>query len=122
MLPICRILLANPARDEGGAHRLGDVKDGLHDALELVNDLLTQPPHLLLAILAKRLWTRERVARKHTALEASKMAFMMPLSLSSTSSRLQLRRALFCAISSPDTATPPAFAAFAGPNSIPSLW
>ena len=57
-----------------------------------------------------------------TDLAASKMAFMMPLSLSSTSSLLQAMRALFCAISKPDTATPPALAAFAGPNSILFLW
>lgn len=57
-----------------------------------------------------------------TDLAASKMAFMMPLSLSSTSSRLQERRALFWAISRPDTATPPALAALAGPNSMPLLW
>ena len=43
------------------------------------------------------------------------MAIMMLCSLRSTSSRVQLRRALFCDISRPDVATPPAFAAFAGP-------
>ena len=59
---------------------------------------------------------------RRTSLEALKMDFMMLLSLSSTSSLLQDRRALFCAISSPDTATPPALAALAGPNSILFLW
>ena len=58
----------------------------------------------------------------HTDLAALKMAAMMPLSFSSTSSLLQAMRALFCAISSPETATPPALAAFAGPNSILFLW
>ena len=44
----------------------------------------------------------------------SKHAFMMPLSFSSTSSLLHFRRWLFCAISRPETATPPALAALPG--------
>ena len=59
---------------------------------------------------------------ERTDLAAVKMAFMMPLSFSSTSSLLQAMRALFCAISSPETATPPALAALAGPNSTLFLW
>ncbi len=63
-----------------------------------------------------------RAGQRLTDLEALKMDFMMPLSFSSTSSLLQERRALFWAISRPDTATPPALAALAGPNSILFLW
>src|SRR5579864_3393856 len=43
------------------------------------------------------------------------MAIMILCRRSSTSSRVQLSRALFWAISRPEVATPPAFAAFAGP-------
>ena len=43
---------------------------------------------------------------------------MILCSLSSTSSRVQEMRALFCDISRPEVATPPAFAAFAGPYRI----
>ena len=39
--------------------------------------------------------------------------------LPTTSSRVQLRRRLFCDISRPEVATPPAFAALPGPNSTP---
>src|SRR5207302_10814670 len=43
------------------------------------------------------------------------MAIMILCRRSSTSWRVQLRRALFCDISRPDVATPPALAALAGP-------
>ena len=43
------------------------------------------------------------------------MFFMMPCSFSSTSSRVQERRMLFCDISRPEVATPPALAALPGP-------
>src|SRR6201993_5542434 len=46
------------------------------------------------------------------------MAIMILCRRSSTSSRVQLRRALFWAISRPEVATPPAFAALAGPYRI----
>jgi hypothetical protein len=45
------------------------------------------------------------------------IAFMIPWSRPSTSSRDQERRRLFCDISRPDVATPPAFAALPGPYS-----
>ena len=43
------------------------------------------------------------------------IAIMILCSRSSTSSRVQVSRMLFCDISRPEVATPPAFAAFAGP-------
>src|SRR5713226_10468719 len=45
---------------------------------------------------------------------------MILCSRSSTSSRSHVRRALFWAISSPEVATPPAFAALAGPYRLPA--
>src|SRR3989304_6352886 len=46
------------------------------------------------------------------------MLFMIWCRRPSTSSRVQPYRRLFCDISRPETATPPAFAAFAGPYRI----
>ncbi len=43
------------------------------------------------------------------------MVFLMPWRSSSTFSQVQLRREEFWLISRPETATPPAFAALAGP-------
>ena len=55
---------------------------------------------------------RTRSASRSAALW---IAFMMPCSRWSTSSRVQLRRMLFCDISRPEVATPPALAALPGP-------
>ncbi len=48
------------------------------------------------------------------------MLFMIRWRRLSTSSRVQGIRMLFWAISSPETATPPALAAFPGPYRIPA--
>src|SRR5215469_8279956 len=48
------------------------------------------------------------------------MAIMILCRRSSTSSRVQVRRMLFCAISRPEVATPPALAALAGPYRTPA--
>ena len=50
------------------------------------------------------------------------MFTMISFSFASTSSNVQLRRWLFWLISSAETATPPALAAFAGANSTPACW
>ena len=64
-----------------------------------------------------------RLPSEPAATEASKLAWkmpsMMPFSLESTSSKLQLSRSEFWLISRPEVATPPALAAFAGPYRIP---
>mmetsp|Transcript_28700 Transcript_28700/g.68476 ORF Transcript_28700/g.68476 Transcript_28700/m.68476 type:complete len:200 (-) Transcript_28700:1369-1968(-) len=56
------------------------------------------------------------------ALQLWYISFMMTCSLLSTSSRVHCRRRLFWLISSPLTATPPAFAAFAGANRTLCAW
>src|SRR3546814_8684175 len=47
---------------------------------------------------------------------------MIAASRASVSSNVQLSREAFCCISSAEVATPPAFAALAGPNRIPASW
>ena len=47
------------------------------------------------------------------------MPSMMPFSLASTSSKVQLRRSEFWLISRPEVATPPALEALAGPYRTP---
>jgi len=46
---------------------------------------------------------------------------MIPASFLSTSSEVQARRWLFCAISKPETATPPQLDAFPGPYQTPNV-
>ena len=76
-------------------HRIGDLEEaGDVRAVDVVAGVPNCP-----AVSQHALW----------------IAFMMRCSRSSTSSRDQLRRMLFCDISRPDVATPPALAALPGP-------